>query len=155
VTDPLVYKRFRLEIDGMVQGGFEAAEGLESRIHVIEYQDSEDGPIKKKPGGPRYADIRLQRGFVNAFFLWKWYGRVKAGDAETRDGKLVVMGEGGEEIAAFQLFSMFPAGWKGPLVDEDAEGTMVDELRLAVDRWERISDTVPPPQTDPQQDQGD
>jgi phage tail-like protein len=157
VPDPLTFKRYRLEIDGVVQGGFENAEGLESRVQVIEFQESEDGPIKKKPGPTRYADLRLQRGFVNSFWLWKWHQRVEAGAGETRDGQLVVLGEDGEEIARFELYGIFPAGWKGPPMDEDEEeGGSVEELRLAVDRWERISDMVPAPATDPEHDtQGD
>jgi hypothetical protein len=58
--DYLPAHNFRIEIDGVIAGGFKEVSGLESEVEVVEYRDGDDPITHKRAGKVKYKNIILK-----------------------------------------------------------------------------------------------
>ena len=135
--DHLVSNKFKLEIEGVTQGQFTAISGLESFTEVIEFSDGGDVIVRKRPGRTHFSNIILKRGFTNTDELWTWYKAVIDGKIERKSGSVIVVGDDGSEIMRYNFFEAWPCRWKSLVMDAAKEGTIIEELEIAVEKIEK------------------
>ena len=129
---------FKIEINGVTVGAFRNAEGMDSETEVIEYQDGDDIVLRKRPGRTKYNDITLKRGYTSSDELWRWRKTVMDGKVERKDGSIILCNDNGDEIMRYNFYEAWPVKWKGFTLDGKGADVAVEEISLALERWERV-----------------
>lgn len=128
---------FRVEIEGLTVGQFTNVEGLGSETEIIEFQDSEDLVLRKRPGRHKYLNITLKRGWTDNNELWDWRMAVTRGDVQRRSGAIIICADDGSEVSRYNFFDAWPAKAGG--FDQDGKGnkTNIEEYDIVVERLEK------------------
>lgn len=129
---------FKVEIDGVTQAAFKAADGLDSETEVIEYQDGDDLVLRKRPGRTKYSNITLKRGYVSTVDLWDWRKEVMDGKVSRKSGSIILCNDNGQEVMRYNFFEAWPCKWKGFSLDGKGTDVAVEEMEFVVERWERV-----------------
>ncbi len=131
---------FNVEIDGVVVGGFKEVDGLESKTEVIEYQEGNEanqGITHKRPGKTNYSNIILRRGNLHTPELWEWRKKVVKGVAERKSGSIIILDANMEKVVRYNFFEAWPCSWKLSALDSEGNDTLLEEIELCVEYWER------------------
>ena len=64
--------RFKVEIEGVEAGRFQAVSEFGAEVEVIEFEDGDDLLLRKHPGRVRCDDVVLTKGYINTTVLWDW-----------------------------------------------------------------------------------
>lgn len=135
--DSLPTHGVKIEIGGVIAGGFKEITGLASELEVIEFKDAADPITHKRPGKARYKNIVLKRGLVSDASLLEFYKNVLAGSTDRKSGSIIYLDREGSEVARYNLFEAWPCRWKAPELNAFSDTPLVEELELAVGRVER------------------
>lgn len=135
--DYLPAHNFKIEIDGVIQGGFREITGLESEVEIIEYKNGDDPITHKRPGKTKYKNIVMKRGFISDPSLLEWYKKVMNGVTERKSGSIVYLDRENNEVLRYNFFEAWPCRWKAPELNANSDTYIVEELEFAVERVER------------------
>ena len=131
-NDPYLAQNFVVEIDGVNVAHFAEVSGLEVEIGVIEYRNgSEDITVRKLPGLAKYSNITLKRGIVGDLSLWQWLGTVRQGNAQRRDGAIVLLDERREPVLRIRFRRGWPRKWVGPTLNAQSNEVAIETLEIA------------------------
>jgi phage tail-like protein len=129
---------FKVEIDGVISGGFKEISGLESEVEVIEYKDGSDPITHKRAGKTKYSNIVLKRGFVNDASLLEWYKKVLAGTTDRKSGSVIYLDRAGQEVLRYNFFEAWPCRWKAPELNSNSDTrVLMEEIEFCVEKVER------------------
>ncbi len=137
IIDPYMNFRFRIVIEGIIEGGFNEISGLQETTQVEDFiEGGVNHFVRKLPKETTFENITLKKGLADAKTLWMWHKNVTAGrilrlpilifllkDRQQRDSA---------EIAhVWSYKEAFPIKWTGP--DLKAEGSTVafESLEIA------------------------
>jgi phage tail-like protein len=138
--DPYGDFNFVVQIEGIAAGAFQKVDGLTVEVDAIEYKDSLDPHPRKRPGIHRYGNLKLTKGVIENTALWDWCCRLMAGEIDRRNGTIHVLPDDGDRAkpeVSFNFVAAWPCKWSGLRVDGKGGATLVEEIELVVDRWER------------------
>ena len=127
---------FALEIDGIVQGGFQEITGIEAEVEVIEYRDGNDAMLRKRAGRVKYGNITLKRGQVKDKALYLWFKEVIDGKTNRKSGAIISQGREGTENVRYNFFEAFPIKWKAPDLNSKSDTFQVEEVTLTCEKVE-------------------
>ena len=130
---------FMLEIDGVVQGGFQEITGIEASVEVIEYRDGSHKELRKRPGRVKYGDLTLKRGQVQDKSLYMWFKEVVDGKTNRKSGAVIIPGRDGAENVRYNFFEAFPIKWKAPDLNSKSDTFQVEEVTLTCEKIEMES----------------
>ncbi len=138
---PEPYKNFnfRVEIDGISIAGFSECSGLGSRVDVIEYREGGSAALRKLPGLRKFNDIVLKRGITGSRELQDWHSNILKGQADRRNGSVILLDDAGQEVVRWNFFNAFPSRWEGPHLKGDRQDVAVETLTLSCEGLERAS----------------
>lgn len=122
---------FKVEIDGIIQGEFKEVSGIKGEVEVIEYKDSDDPALRKRPGRVKVGNLVLKRGFIADPKLREWYEKVVKGVTERKSISIIVLDKAGQEVKRYNLFDAFPTKWKAPVLDSKGDTHTVEEVEIA------------------------
>ncbi len=122
--DPYRGYNFRLEIDGIVQGGFHECSGLS-------HETAEDEAASKIPGQHKVPDVTLKRGVVGDVALLEWVKAASDGKTERKSGSIILMDDRGEEKIRWNFVKGWPVKWTGPSFNADASEVATETLEIA------------------------
>lgn len=131
---------FRLELDGVSLGSFAALDGPGISIEILEFREGGDpnANARKLPGRTTWTNLTLKRGYVNQSFFETWIHQVRDGAPSFRkDLSLVILDGRGVETARYNLFNCWPASWKLSSLDGRGSDVLVEEVVVAVERFEK------------------
>ncbi len=132
---------FRIELDGVSLGSWSKVSGLEVRIEVLEFREGSDPNAipRKLPGRTTFANVTLERGYVNQSFFEAWIGQVREGAPGFRKNlSLVILDRSGAEAARYNLFNCWPASWELKTPDGKGGDVVMEEVVLAVEGFEKV-----------------
>jgi phage tail-like protein len=130
---------FKVEIGGRGAAKFQEVDGLEVVTEVVEFQDSDDQKLRKRPGRTSFSNIVLRRGYTATDEMWEWMKSVIDGHVERTSGSLVLLGDDAEtEIVRYDFFEAWPCRWKGLVLDGKGKGVAIEELEIVVERVARV-----------------
>ena len=135
--DHLVSNKFRVEIEGVTAGSFTTFEGIDTETEVVIFNNGNDMQVRKRPGRTTYANLVLKRGYINTDELWSWYKAVADGKIERKAGSIISLGDDGSEIIRYNFYEGWPCRWKGMKFDANKNGTLFEEIELAIEKVER------------------
>lgn len=129
--DPYLAQNFTVEIDGVNVAHFAEASGLGVEIGVIEYRNgSEDITVRKLPGLAKYSNITLKRGIIGDLSLWQWLKTARQGQAQRRDGFIVLLNESREPVIRFRFRRGWPCKWVGPTLVAQSNAVAIELLEI-------------------------
>ena len=130
-TDPYGGYNFLVEIDGITQAGFQEVSGLDVSTDATEYREGNDPThTRKLPGLNKYTPITLKRGITDSDELWKWRATVIAGNAERRNGSIILLDQTGQEKLRWNFFNAWPSKWTGPALNASSSSVAVESLEI-------------------------
>lgn len=130
-TDPYRSYNFLIEIDGIIQAGFQECSGLDSTTDPIEYREGNDpNHVRKLPGLNKVIAITLKRGITDSDELWKWRLSVMQGKPERRNGSIVLLDDTGTEKLRWNFHEAWPSKWTGPTFNATGNTVAVETLEL-------------------------
>lgn len=138
--DPYGDFNFVVEIEGVNVGAFQKVDGLSIDVDEIEYRDSLDPHPRKRPGIHRYNNIKLTKGVIENTSLWRWCQNVMAGEIDRRNGTIHILNDSGDKTkpdVSYHFYGAWPCKWSGLRVDGKGGATLVEEMELALDHFNR------------------
>ena len=136
--DPYKNFKFRVEIDGITVAGFSECLGFGSEVEVIEYREGSDQAVRKLPGLVKYSNIVLKRGLTQSAELHQWFQNIVSGQADRRNGSIVVLDDQQNEAVRWKFFAAFPCKVEGPELKASANDIAIETIELAVERLELV-----------------
>jgi len=130
--DPLGAYRFRVEIDGLVVGGFSEVTGLQAETEVETYREGgANGFAYKLPKTTSSPNLVLKRGMTYSDLLWRWYQKVVYGAFERLSGSVILLDEWGGEARRWNFVGAYPVKWIGPELRGDQSQLAFETIELA------------------------
>ena len=129
--DPLHGFRFRLEINGIENGGFTRVKGLAREVKYESYR--EGGVIEyehKLMTQVIYPVLVLERGLA-LDDLWKWAQATADGQVERKDLTIRLQNEAGENRWAWQIERALPVKWSVSDLDAQSSQVVMESLEFA------------------------
>jgi phage tail-like protein len=130
-TDPYRSYNFLVEIDGIIQAGFQECSGVDTSTDPIDYREGSDpNHVRKLTGLNKFTAITLKRGITDSDELWKWRLTVMQGAAQRRNGSIVLLDDTGSERLRWNFFQAWPSKWTGPSFNATGNTVAVETLEL-------------------------
>jgi phage tail-like protein len=131
-VDPYAAFRFRVEIEGLVVGGFTEVAGLDMEIEVTSVREGGVNGFEHLLAGPaRYPSrLALRRGLTDSDGFWRWCRDVARGKVERRNGSIVLLDEGGADAWRWNFVDAFPVRWIGPALGAQAGWVAMESVEL-------------------------
>lgn len=137
-VDPYKDFRFQVEIDGIASSRFLECTGLGSEVAVIEYREGGDPTaVRKLPGRASFSDITLKRGITESRDLYDWHRSLLQGQIDRRNGKIILLDDGGAEVVRWVFREAWPRKWEGPELNAMNNEVAIETFVLTCESIER------------------
>ncbi len=129
--DPYRNYRFRVEIAGIDEGGFQFVSGLERTTQVEPYREGGINDYEHQLAVlTGYPPLVLRRGLV-APELWIWHQTVISGVIAKLPISIVLIGEDGSEAWRWVVSDAFPTKWTGPELNAQASDVALESIEFS------------------------
>jgi len=130
-VDPYLSFRFKVEIDGLIVGGFSDVSGLEIQVETEDYQEGGNNEyIHKLPKTSKYPNLILKRGLSDSEVLWKWQLEVRQGQVNRKNVRILLLDSIGQESLSWRCVEAYPVKWTGPEFKGDGSSIAIESLEL-------------------------
>ncbi len=137
--DPYKNYRFLVEIDGIVQAGFQECSGLSSEVQVVEYREGGDPMnVRKLPGTVKYSDITLKWGMTDSRELYDWHLTAVNGQLQRKNGSVIVLDDAGQEKVRWNFFSAWATKYAAPDLNAKGNDVAIETLTICCERMQRV-----------------
>jgi phage tail-like protein len=138
MTDPYRGYNFKVEIDGITEGGFQECSGLDSTTASVDYREGTDPPHQRKLTGLNsFSPISLKRGVTDSDVLWKWRLTVVGGRTERRNVSVVLRDEKGDDKIRWNFSNAWPSKWTGPSFSSTGNAVAIESLEITHEEMTR------------------
>ena len=128
--DPYRAFRFRIEIQGLVQGGFRSVGGMERQTAIEPYREGGVNDFEHQlVVQTTFPPLTLQRGLVEST-LWDWHQEVIDGSVTRRDVTIELLDESGHQAWRWVCQAAFPAKWSGADLDAQSGSIATESVEL-------------------------
>jgi phage tail-like protein len=130
--DPYRGFKFRIEWDGIQQGGFREVSGVDFDQTPVEYRDGTDvNHVRKLPALNKYSNITLKRGITDNHEIWDWRKKCIDGKVERKNGSIVLLDETGQEKARWNFHEAWPTKLTIAGFNATSNDVAIEELAIA------------------------
>lgn len=131
-NDPYRGFNFRLEIDGLTIASFSEASGLIAEGDPVDYREGSDmvNSVRKLAGLRKYQNIVLKRGYTQNKELWAWYRNIANGDADRRNGTVVLMDEAHQDVLRWNFRNAWVNKVEGPSFNATGNEVAMESIEL-------------------------
>lgn len=128
--DPYRSYRFRLEVDGTQQGGFQSIAGLQRSSTIEPFREGGINFFEHQLVTlTTYPPLTLGRGLVDSY-LWDWHQSVIDGNVERRTLSVILQGEDGAEVWRWIAVDAYPSKWSGSDLDAISGGIATESVEF-------------------------
>jgi phage tail-like protein len=128
---PYLGFRFRIEIEGIIIGGFSEVSGLQSEIEV---ESIEEGGINdyvhKLPKKAKFSNIVLKRGITDSDKLWRWYENILVGIIDRKLISIILTDSEGNEQWRWEIIDAYPIKWVGSELKAETSSVAFESLEI-------------------------
>lgn len=130
-VDPYHGYNFLVEIDGIMQAGFQECTGLDASTDSIDYRNGSDpNHVRKLSGLNKYSTITLRSGITDSDELWRWRQTVIEGRMERKNGSIILLDDAGNEKLRWNFLNAWPSKWTGPTFNATSNAVAVESLEI-------------------------
>jgi phage tail-like protein len=140
--DPLRNFRYRLEIDGISQAGFNEVMIGETATDAVDYREgSEPSHVRKLSGLTKFGNITLKWGVTDSRDLYDWHARIVAGQIADNRKKLtiVVQDEAGSDKARFVVSEAWPVKYDPSDLKGTGNEVFIEQMEIVNEGIERVA----------------
>jgi phage tail-like protein len=144
--DPYRNFRYRLEIDGIDQGGFSEATVPDQTVDVVEYREgNEPNPatVRKLTGLTKYGNLTLKWGITDSMDLYNWHKDVTLGKIESdklrKNISVIVIDEAGNDKSRWNFVQAWPSKYDPPDLNAKGNEVSIETLEIVHEGMERVS----------------
>ncbi|MDQ6423041.1 phage tail protein [Paenibacillus sp. LHD-117] len=131
-TDPYRNFRFRVEVEGLEQAGFNEVSGFDASIDVIEYREGNELTTPRKlPGLTKYGNITLKWGTTDSVELYEWLQECVEGTIERKTITIIALDEEGSDVATWQVIEAWPVRYTAPSFNGLGAEVAIEVLEFA------------------------
>lgn len=147
--DPYKNFKFRVKWDGRYVAGVSKVSGLKRITEVVKHREGGDpSSTRKSPGLTEYEAITIERGVTHDTEFEKWANKVWNFGAAfgeevslkdfRKDVSLEIYNEAGQLVLAYRIYRCWVSEYQAiPDLDSNANGVMIEHLKLEHEGWER------------------
>lgn len=130
--DPFRAFNFLVEIDGLPVAAFSEVSGLGAAGDPTEYREGTDpvNNVRKLPGLRKYEDLSFKRGYVQDDTLWRWYQRIANGEADRRNGSVVLLNEARQAVMRWNFENAWINSISGPALNATSNDIAIETMQL-------------------------
>lgn len=140
--DPYRNFRYRVEIDGIEQGGFNECSFGDATVDMVEYREGTDAPTNRKLSGmTKYGNISLKWGITDSMDLYGWHRQIVESGAKgkRKNISIILVDEAGEDKSRWDIVEAWPT--KYDPTDFSAKGSEVaiETLEIVHEGFTKVS----------------
>jgi phage tail-like protein len=129
--DPFAGYNFRIEISGLIVGGFTELSGLDSQVETFEVREGGVNHfVHQLPAQATQSNLVLTKGVGGLDALWNWYYDVTRGIILRKHGTVVLMSAQQIPVMWWNFASAYPVKWTGPQLDASGDGVAFQSFEL-------------------------
>ncbi|MDI3548127.1 MAG: hypothetical protein PWR10_1779 [Halanaerobiales bacterium] len=137
--------KFLVEIDGIVQTGFQKAGPLRGGVEVIEHYEGGALLPDKSPGKGKFEDITLEYGATENLEIYEWFKNVLDAAQETggtdqdeykRNLSIIEQDRAGREVGRWDVYGAWPKEFEAGDWDNTANEKLIRKVILVIDYFE-------------------
>ena len=136
--------KFIVEIDGVVNAGFQKCSELSVEVANIQYYEGGSLTPNKSPGRLTFADVTLERGATQDRDLFDWLAQVANAAAGTglnepgfkRNLDIVQQDRDGSTLRRWRLSGVWPVKFVAGEWDNEADENVIESVTLTYDFFE-------------------
>ncbi len=140
-NDPYRNFRFRIEIDGITQAGFNECAFADSSTEVVEYREGTDPTHPRKLSGQtKYGNVTLKWGITDSTELWDWYQNVvQLGALGNRKNiSITLVDEAGADKSRWELVEAWPTKYDPTDFNAKGNDVAIESLEIVTESYKRV-----------------
>ncbi len=135
--DPLKNFKFRVEIDGLSQSGFNEVIMPAATVQVIEYREGNEATHSRKLSGQTtFGNIILKWGISGSNDLYQWWKSVSQSGAQgnRRNMSVVLVDEEGNDRVRWKFENAWPVKYEPSDLDAKENEVAMEALEITFER---------------------
>lgn len=134
--DPYFGFRFRIEIQGIIEGGFAEVSGLQATTEVEKLTEGGVNTyVHMFPKETTFANLVLKKGLADSNKLWRWHRDVIMNNFKRQDIQIFLLKDINDpNMPAAQQWSFrqaYPVKWTGPEFKAESNTVAFETIELA------------------------
>lgn len=141
-NDPYRSFRFRVEIDGITQAGFNECSFSDTSTEVVEYREGTDPThARKLSGQTKYGNVTLKWGITDSMELSDWYQTiVEVGALDNRKNiSITLIDEAGGDKARWELTEAWPTKYDPTDFSAKGNDVAIETLEIVTESYKRVA----------------
>lgn len=131
-VDPYMGFRFRIEIEGITEGGFSEVSGLQVTTQVEDFREGGVNDFAYKfPKETTFDNLVLKKGMADSETLYKWHKEVVLGKFKRRTITIILKKNNTEDAKRWSFKQAYPVKWSGPELKGDGNTVAFETLEFA------------------------
>ena len=130
-VDPYIGFRFRIEIEGITEGGFSEVSGLQVTTQVEDFREGGVNEfVYKLAKETTFENLILKRGMAESESLYNWHRNVVLGKVERRTISVILAKNETEDAKRWSFKDAYPIKWTGPELKAEANTIAFETLEF-------------------------
>jgi len=141
-TDPYRNFRFRVEIDGITQAGFNEVTFGDTSVEIQEYRDGTDPTHPRKLSGQtKYGNITLKWGITDSLDLYNWHKNIleKGAKDNRKNIAIILINEAGDDKARWEIENAWPVKYDPPDFNAKGNDIAIETMDIVHEGYKRVS----------------
>jgi phage tail-like protein len=123
--------RFKIEIGGILEAGFNEVSGLQMETEFEEYSEGGLNEYTHRfPKKIKYPPLVFKRGIIQSNELWLWYQGFMTGEIKRKDGAIILQNRDGSVLGQWNFIGAYPIKWVGPQLNALRSDIAVETLEI-------------------------
>jgi phage tail-like protein len=131
IVDPYMSFRFKIVINGIIEGAFTEATGLQVTTQVEDFREGGVNHfVHKLPKETTFDNLVLKKGLADSDELWQWHKEVVAGKFTRRNIQILMFNSANKKVHDWMFQKAFPVKWTGPEFKADSNTVAFQTLEI-------------------------
>jgi phage tail-like protein len=123
--------RFFIEIEGIIEGGFNEISGLQVETEYEEYSEGGLNEYTHRfPKKIKHPPLVFKRGIVKSNELWLWYQGFRTGKIKRKGGSIFLLHPDGNVLGEWSFIGAYPVKWIGPTLSASKSEIAIETLEI-------------------------
>ena len=139
--DPYRQFRFRIEIEGISQGGFSECTFADTTTDPVEYREGNEPPVFRKLSGlTKYGNITLKWGITDSMDLYNWRQQIIDTGAQgaRKNMSIILIDEAGADKARWDIVQAWPSKYDPPDFSGKGNEVAIETLEIVHEGFKRV-----------------
>ena len=130
-VDPYLSCNFRVEIEGLLVGGFSNCSGLQVEVETHEYREGGNNDyVHRFAGRTNYPPLVFKHGLSPIDGLWDWHQDTVNRRVKRRNGTIYLLNQQRAPLIWWDFIDGLPLKWSGPEFRADSGAIAFESLEI-------------------------